>query len=135
MTLLNYEYPLVIISIVTWNNSDYIFNCIRAVQASNYSNFQIIVFDNNSHDDTVEIVKAFSSNIRIIKNGINIGFAAAHNYNISLQEADYYLVLNPDAILSNDYISKAVEIMENKPDVGALSGLLVLDNDENIIDC
>ena len=69
-------YPLISIVIPVFNREDLISDCIISCLNQTYSNFEIIVFDNNSSDKTYQIAHSFSekhNNIRVFKQEQNVG--------------------------------------------------------------
>lgn len=121
--------PTVSVQIVTYNSSADIVDCLNCVLAQTYKLEQIIVIDNASVDDTVEQVRSFikkeQASIELVENTVNIGFAPAHNQALSLSSSDYALVLNPDVRLQPDYIEQIVSYMEEHPQIGSATGLLL----------
>ena len=113
------------ISIVTYNSDrvikyclDSIFKHIKNVQ------YEIIIVDNGSTDNTVKNIKSNFKNVRIIQNN-NIGFGAAHNKAIKLGRGEYHLVINPDIIFTENTIEKLINFMEENSDVGLISPKIV----------
>jgi GT2 family glycosyltransferase len=77
-------------------------------------NFEIIVVDNDSIDDSVnEIIKKFP-NVNIIKNTKNIGFGRANNIGMEIAKGKYLFLLNTDTYLLNNAIELFFEFMEKK---------------------
>jgi GT2 family glycosyltransferase len=109
--------------IITYNSSEVIEECMRSVFEKNKRrSFEIIVIDNHSKDGTAEKVRsAFpQSNVRVIKNNINIGFARAVNQGVRLARGKYILLLNPDAFLvSEEPIDEMIRFLETHPKVAA----------------
>lgn len=126
------------VQIVTYNSSAYIVDCLNCVLAQTYKPGQIIVIDNASVDDTVEQVRSFiakqRASIELVENAVNIGFAPAHNQALSLSSSDYALVLNPDVRLQSDYIERIVSYMEEHPQVGSITGLLLRESATDTVD-
>ncbi|HWE50439.1 MAG TPA: glycosyltransferase family 2 protein [Bryobacteraceae bacterium] len=83
----------VAIVIVTYNSALEIGECLDSPALN--SDVEIVVVDNNSQDDTCEIVRA--RGVRLFRNSTNIGFAAAVNQGIRATGAKFVLLLNPDA--------------------------------------
>ncbi|MBX2894999.1 MAG: glycosyltransferase family 2 protein [Cyclobacteriaceae bacterium] len=119
-----------VISIVTWNSAKTITECIKSVLAQSVSDFQLFIVDNNSLDNTVEILESFNdSRIKLFKMNENFGFCGGHNYVISNSESDYVLLVNPDILLSPDYLEKVIATIKSSGNsVGTVCGLL-LQND------
>lgn len=100
--------------IVTYNSENYLKACFNSIQNSNLIDItEIIVIDNNSVDNTQNLIKEFEYDIKFILNTLNIGFAAACNQGIDLSKGEYIFVLNPDTILLNDSLSIFYNFMEN----------------------
>ncbi|WP_068779053.1 glycosyltransferase family 2 protein [Paenibacillus sp. GM2] len=121
--------PTVSVQIVTYNSSADIVDCLSAVLAQTHKLEQIIVIDNASADDTVEQVRSMimkeQVSIKLVENTVNTGFAPAHNQALSLSSSDYALVLNPDVRLQPDYIEQIISYMEEEPQMGGATGLLL----------
>ena len=114
------------ISLVTYNNSKVIEKCINSIfNITNNIDFEIIIIDNNSSDNTVKIIKNNFKNVKLIKNDKNVGFGTAHNIAIKLGKGKYHLVLNPDIIFTENTIEKLINFMEENSDVGLVSPKIV----------
>ena len=125
----------VIVSIVSWNSGSFIESCLKSVLSSDFNNYLIVVFDNDSLDDSKEIINSFQSNkIKLVANNKNIGFASGHNYVINHFKADYYLILNPDASLTSNFISQSIYSFKSDNSIGSLAGLILQDNISDSID-
>ncbi len=114
----------VLVTIVTYNSARFIRRCLEYVLAQDYPDFEVIVVDNASADQTTEILSAFENRVRVICNRENVGFAAAQNQAIGISNSDWVLVLNPDVRLIPDFISMTVGAGEEDDDVGSVSGKL-----------
>ncbi|MCM3493399.1 glycosyltransferase family 2 protein [Paenibacillus lactis] len=130
--------PTVSVQIVTYNSSKDIEACLENVRIQSYQVKEIIVVDNASSDDTIERVRSFRTksltNIRLIENEVNIGFAPAHNQAIKQSDSDYVLVLNPDVNLDPRYVQLLVEVMQQNPEIGSATGKLVFQSAPDVID-
>ena len=117
--------------IVTWNSQEYIKQCLDSIISEQIRNhiIEIIIVDNNSSDDTLAILRKISD-ISIIENRINIGFCAANNIGILRSSGEYVLLINPDVVLSYGFISNAIDILKNNPQVALLTGKILLMNGE-----
>ena len=72
--------PFVSVLIANYNNSSYIQQCINSLNSQTYKNLEIIFFDDNSSDNSLEIIKKFS-NVKIIENKIQTKFASLNQLN------------------------------------------------------
>ena len=119
--------PTVAVSIVTWNSSEDIRDCLRSLKDLP-SNWEVWVVDNNSADDTTEIVKNEFPFVKLIANADNKGFAEANNQAIHGSQTDYVLLLNPDTQATAAGLAKSLEIIEANPRIGMLGVKLVNDD-------
>lgn len=102
----------VYIGIVTYNSALLMRKCIDAALKQRYAPITIVVLDNNSHDKIDRVLARYGDKIRFIKSTKNLGFGGGHNkiiQSVHIGKRDYYMALNPDAILDLDCISKLVE--------------------------
>lgn len=118
--------PLVSVNLVAYNEERRIKKCLEFVFAQTYNNIEVLVFDNNSNDKTVEIVeKEFAEHIKsgklkIHKSKDNIGFGPGQNRAATLTRGKYILGLCADVWLREDFVQEAVKAMENDAKIGAL---------------
>ncbi len=109
----------VYIIIVTYNGMQWLDKCL-----SNCEDYNIIVVDNNSTDNTVSFIKENYSKVKLIEQKKNLGFGKANNIGISYamkQDVDYVFLLNQDAYLQLDTIKKLTKVHQTNLNFGILS--------------
>lgn len=118
---------LISIGIVNWNSTNYLPVCLESIFRQTYKNVEIIIVDNNSNDGFEEWIKekTLKSSIKIIQNKENLGFAKAQNQAIKASSGEYYLSLNPDVIVKENFIEKMVKVFEEDEMIGSASGKLL----------
>lgn len=121
-------YKLAIV-IVNYNTGDLLGKCLDSIEKSlvtNELNFEIVVVDNGSRDNSMERAKLEERNIsvRVIKNQRNLGFAKATNKGIERTNAEYFLLLNPDTEVLEHSVKSMIDFMESNSDVGILGPLV-----------
>ncbi|AKC22940.1 glycosyltransferase family 2 protein [Flavobacterium psychrophilum] len=112
----------IFVIIVTYNGSKWIEKCINSLLRSIYP-INILVVDNCSTDDSVELLKQFSE-IHLIQSKENLGFGKANNIGIDYalnNKADYVFLLNQDTWVFDDTISNLVVMAQNNPSFGIVS--------------
>ena len=109
------------IIIVTYNSKAIINNCLANISLENN---EIFVVDNNSSDNTIEIIQNNFPSVKIIKNNNNIGFGRANNIALKQTQNDFALILNVDAQISDEDIKKTIEIMAKNPDIALAGGVV-----------
>lgn len=127
------------VQIVTYNSEQHMPACLDALLEQTYQPVQIVIIDNASQDQTVEVVNEFKvrhadANIQLVLSEENVGFAAAHNQALQMTTSDYVLVLNPDVTLEAHYIERLVACLEERIDVGSCTGKLLSSSDPQLID-
>ncbi len=102
------------IIILNYNGKQFLNNCLSSVLAQSYNNFEIILFDNNSTDGSIEFVKsAFSdSRINIIKSETNLGFAGGNNEALKYCNNDLIVLLNNDTVVKDSWLTNLVSAMD-----------------------
>ena len=108
------------IIIINYRSYQHVFNCIESIyQQTHKYNFEIIVVDNNSEDNSEANLLAAYPTIKWIQSGYNAGFARANNLGIEAATGEYILVLNADTIILNNALGTAIELFKNKNDTVA----------------
>jgi GT2 family glycosyltransferase len=108
------------IIIVTYNCEKYIKNCLDSIlKYCSDVNYELIVFDNDSNDNTINIIESDYTKVKLIRSQSNLGFAKGNNEAVNVSKGKYILLLNHDTILLNN-ISKALKIVEKDDKIGAL---------------
>ena len=78
-------------------------NCLKSINKLSLPfEFETIVVDNNSNDESVKYLKENYFNIKLIESGKNLGFSGGNNLGINVSVGEYALVINPDIILNNE---------------------------------
>lgn len=105
------------IVILSYNVKKLLVDCLKSLPQ--HSDWEILVSDNGSTDDSVEVVKKHFPKVKIIENQKNLGFAAGNNVAIHKAKGEYILLLNPDTIVYPKTIETVLEYLENNLKVGA----------------
>lgn len=112
---------LVTASIVTYNNSKEILKVLSSISQTILKLENVYVIDNNSSDNTINVVEKNFPMVKLIKSSENLGYGKGHNQAIKVVNSDYHIIINPDIILEPESISKMIEYMENNKNVVILT--------------
>lgn len=116
--------PKVSIVVLNYNNPNDTIECINSLMKNNYRNFDVILIDNGSTDNSVELLNSIKyKNLFFIQNEQNLGFAGGCNIGIrhALQNgAKYILLLNNDTVVKGDFLNSLIEQALKYPDAGAI---------------
>jgi GT2 family glycosyltransferase len=116
--------PKVSVLITTYNSSATIAACLHSLSDQDYDSMEVIIVENGSGDGTSQLLERLGPSYQVIYNLMNIGFAGAQNQAIAYAHGAWVLCLNPDTILSPDFISQLVAVGEQDPYIGAVCGKL-----------
>jgi GT2 family glycosyltransferase len=113
--------PRASIIVVTYNNLALTRLCLESiVRNSDYPNYEVIVVDNNSTDETPEYLRRLAaqhSHIQIVLNSENRGFAAANNQGIERSSGERLVLLNNDTVVPPGWLSRLLRHLED-PSIG-----------------
>ena len=124
--------PLVSIIILNYNAGELLFNCIKSIKKSNYSNVEIIVVDNVSSDNSHIKCKEKYQEIKLIQNKENFGYCGGNNIGIKQATGEFVIILNPDTIVQPNCIGELVFAYE-KIGEGLFQPKILSLNEENIL--
>ena len=105
--------------ILNWNGREFLKKFLPTVIKYSSNDAQIIVADNASSDDSVEVLKSEFPEVRIILNKKNGGFATGYNEALKQVEAEYYILLNSDIEVTENWINPIIKMMENDLNIAA----------------
>ena len=117
------ELPEVSILILNWNGLTDTLECLASLKKIDYPNYQIIIVDNNSSGDDVNIIKKeYGDFVTVIKNSQNLGFAEGNNVGLRFifekRESKYVFLLNNDTTVKVDFLSQLVKVAESDESIG-----------------
>lgn len=106
---------LVSIIIPMYNSSKYIEETIQSIFFQTYNNFEIIIVDDGSEDDSIEIVKKYESFNFLIFKQPHKGACAARNLGFKHSKGKYIKFLDSDDILSSNYLQNVLSCFNSDP--------------------
>jgi GT2 family glycosyltransferase len=110
--------PSVAVVILNYNGTNFLKQFLPSVFASSYPNKEIIVADNCSTDDSLEILKQFDG-VKVLALDRNYGFAEGYNQALQKVKAEYYVLLNSDVEVTAEWIEPLIALMENDKNIAA----------------
>lgn len=114
------------IIIVNYNTCDLTLQCLQSVYEKTVDvGFEVIVVDNASSDNSVEMIKKMFSQVKIIESVENLGFGKANNLGAKYANGDYLFLLNSDTILISNVILEFYRFMQQSPQIAACGGNLI----------
>jgi len=126
--------PSVSIIVVCFNNAKHINRCLAALAAQSFTNFEAIIIDNCSEDQTVETLNLPDARFRLVNNTENRGFAAANNQGAAEAKAALIATVNPDAYAEENWLSELVGAAEKYPEAAMFGSTQINANDRAKLD-
>jgi GT2 family glycosyltransferase len=125
--------PSASILIVNYNGGEYLSQCVAALRAQSFSDFEAILVDNGSTDGSLiglDLDKRFT----VIEAGGNLGFAAANNLAAKRAKSDWIITLNPDAFARPDWLANLMRATQRHPGVTLFGSMQIMANEPNRFD-
>jgi len=120
--------PQVYVIVLNWNRPGDTLECLNSLTRQTYSNYRSIVVDNGSTDDSVATIQAAFTDMTVVANPQNLGFAEGNN--IGIQRAlsagvAYVLLLNNDTVVDSALIEQLVRVAELDGRIGAVGAKIL----------
>lgn len=109
----------VAVNLLLFQPGIYLESCLNSILAQSYRNFELLIIDNNSQDETVERTKELMEKggtdikWRLLENNENLGYAKGHNLGIKESGGELVVLVNQDVVLDENFLKQAVEPFSN----------------------
>lgn len=123
---LSVEYPLTSVIIPNWNGAKHLPTCLDSLRRQTYPRFEVIVVDNASTDNSVQLVKERYPEVKLIKLPINKVFAGAVNEGIKLAKGEIIALLNNDTEAAPQWLAELYRALEGHPEAGMAATKILL---------
>src|SRR6185437_4490522 len=117
--------PKIFVVILNWNGTKDTIPCLHSIQKSDSSNYELLVVDNGSTDDSVAILRREFPLLTLLEIEENCGYAGGVNVGIQYaleQGAEWILLLNNDTVVDPHFLSAFSQKIEENPNVGIVGG-------------
>jgi GT2 family glycosyltransferase len=122
------------IVIPNWNTLKHLPECMTALAAQTYTDFETIVVDNASQDDSVAYLKREWPDVRVVELDHNTGFPGAVNAGLRASDSPYVVLLNNDTRAEPDWLERLVTAMDAHPEFSFASSKLLRFDTPDLID-
>jgi GT2 family glycosyltransferase len=127
--------PGISVVIVNLNRRELLGRCLESLWRQTFSNFEVIVVDNGSVDDSLEFLRSIRERpLKIVSLPVNRGFAGGCNAGITKAAGRYIATLNNDAEADVRWLEELVGGMESDPTIGMCASKILFDGDRTRID-
>nr|WP_315202998.1 glycosyltransferase family 2 protein [uncultured Flavobacterium sp.] len=119
--------------ILNYNVRYFLELCVLSVESALKNiDSEIIVVDNNSSDDSCEMIKTRFSNVKLIQNSQNLGFPKGNNIGVAQAKGKYICILNPDTVVAEDTFEKVLAFAKKQNNLGIV-GVKLIDGTGNFL--
>lgn len=124
---------LVSVCIPTYNNEDYISKTIDSILSQSFADWELIIVDDCSRDNTLEIVKSYNDDrIHLFQNKKNLGMAGNWNRCVELASGTYIKFICADDVLAENCLERELEIFADNPELSMVVSDSQLINDQDV---
>lgn len=114
------------VTIASWNTEDDLRKCLASLElVRDEANFEVIVVDNNSSDNSPNMVAAEFPWVVLLRRDRNYGFTGAHNYALLNKRGRHTFLLNSDTVVHKGAISTLYQYAEGHPEAGMIGAKLL----------
>lgn len=122
--------PSVSVIVLNWNGKRFLDNCLSSLLSQDFHNYEVLLVDNGSTDDSLRFVEKFSKDVRlkIIALNENYGFSRGNNIGIKCSQSDYVIILNNDTEVKTNFITELVNAAEKDNQIGSVGCRILSQN-------
>ena len=117
--------PLISVIVVNYNGRHFLEDCFRSLTQQTYHNYEMILVDNGSTDDSISFMKEHYPDVHLVQLPSNSGFAGGTNAGIIEAKGEFILTLNNDTCVFSDFIEKLSQPMIREPAVGMCASKMI----------
>jgi GT2 family glycosyltransferase len=127
--------PLASVIVVCWNSADVLGRCLDHLFAQDYVNREIIVVDDGSHDDTLEVAQEASTRgvLVLVRSRRNRGCPSARNLGLRHAEGEIVAFIDADGFASPHWLSQVVEAFGDDPEIGGIASTVFFDDNPLVV--
>ena len=126
--------PKVTVVIPHFNGELILRRCLSALRKTLYSDYEVLVVDNGSYDNSIKMVKTNFPEVRIKTSKTNLGFAGGCNLGIITSKSPYIVLLNNDTEVTPRWLALMVEVMDADSTIGAIQPKMLSFHDRKKFD-
>jgi GT2 family glycosyltransferase/glycosyltransferase involved in cell wall biosynthesis len=120
------SWPKVEAITISYNGKQFIGACLRSLLDQDYPNLKVTVIDNASQDGSPEWIRANFPQVALIASNKNLGFAAGNNFVAERSDAEWFALLNQDAVARRNWVRELVEVGERRPEIAVTGSKMLM---------
>jgi GT2 family glycosyltransferase len=120
------QQPAASIIIINWNGAAHLPVCLDALRAQTFRDFEVIVADNASHDESLELLARDYPEVKVVALSKNLGFTGGNNAGIRVARGEIIILLNNDTEVDPHWLEEIVATFEHHPEAGLVASKMKL---------
>ena len=112
--------------IVNWNGAQHLPVCLNALRAQTVGNFEVIVADNASHDESLSLLARDYPEVKVVALSKNLGFTGGNNAGIRAARGEFIVLLNNDTEADPRWLEEILAAFERHPEAGLIASKMKL---------
>jgi hypothetical protein len=121
------------IILVSYNSFNDLAECIPSILRQTYRDFEIIIVDNSTNDESTEYFKNEFLGVRYIKSASNGGYSEGNNIGMQYAKGKYIVIVNPDTVVDDNWLVQLIKPLEDHEEIAiTTSKILLYDNPNKI---
>jgi GT2 family glycosyltransferase len=118
--------PLASLILVNWNGAQHLPVCFTALRQQTFRDVEIILVDNASHDNSVELLARDFPEVKVVALKDNRGFAGGSNVGIRAAQGEFIILLNVDTEVDAHWLEEVLAAFERHPEAGSVASKMKL---------
>lgn len=125
--------PRVEAVVISYNGRKFIGPALQSLLEQDHPALRVTVVDNASSDGSAEWIRQEYPTVRVVASSRNLGFAAGNNLAFAQSDADWFFLLNQDAVARRDAISELLEVATRRDDIAAVAAKMLMQRSPTIL--
>jgi GT2 family glycosyltransferase len=118
--------PAASIIVINWNGAQHLPVCLNALRAQTLRDFEIIVADNASRDDSLQLLARDYPEVNVVALSKNLGFTGGNNAGIRVARGEFIVLLNNDTEVDAHWLEEILAAFERHPEAGLVASKMKL---------
>jgi GT2 family glycosyltransferase len=120
------------VMVLNWNGERYLLDCFESLRPDACEHVELVLVDNGSTDGSVATVEKTFPEVRVIRNGENLGFSRGYNRAVGFARGAFLVLLNNDIVAKPGWLGPLIDTLIENPDVGLTTGKLIFQGTQKV---